>query len=544
MRKSGNLPEQTIINIDPKVFNDAYLPYLNKIYAREVYYGGGSAGKSVFISAKMMLQLTAIPNRNAIMLRKTNSSCRVSCFESIRQAMNQFHLDTAWDIVEHPNIRMTNRTNGNVILFLGMDDVQKLKSITFQNGVLTDIWYEEVSEEDDPRAIRQLEVRLRGGTQKKRLIVSYNPVSAQHFIKNMAEKEWKGKFADDMVYVKTTYKDNKFLSKEDIANLEYFRYVDPYMYQVYTLGEYGSSGQSVFDRNKIMNRLNALGDIHQQTPPTVGDFSYDRDDLGHIDVDSFDFFINTSGETTVYKDVEPRVPYLVSLDTAGEGSDYHAAHVINNITGEQVAVFHSAKNPDHAVFQAFGLCKYYNNALFVPEINFDSYHLSKFKELGYRNIYQRGTPVDNYSDGLEQKLGFRTHVGNRQAMLSECVEFVNQNVNLINDVETLNEMTNFTRQERKMKGIYWAAEAGCRDDLVMSYAIALQARQQCSCDLSKEMEGSLKGTWLPMQLKSALEAGRITHEQKKEYEKNHAGHARLGTGINRNAIKRRSRYDR
>jgi hypothetical protein len=233
----------------------------------------------------------------------------------------------------------------------------------------------------------------------------------------------------------------------------------------------------------------------------------------------------------------------MSLDTAGEGSDYHAAHVIDNISGEQVAVYHSQANPDHCVYQAYGLARYYNNALFVPEVNFDSYHLNKFKELGYRNIYQRGTPVDAYSEGYVQKLGFRTTMENRQRMIDECVEFVNHNAYLINDADTLNEMLTFTRQEKKMKGIWMGAEPGSHDDLTISYCIALQARQQAPCVLAREKQGSLEGTWSHHQLESALEAGRITREQKKEYEKNHPGHVVFSIG-QASKLQRRNRYDR
>ena len=41
--------------------------------------------------------------------------------------------------------------NGNEIVFSGLDDTEKLKSITFENGELTDVWVEEAAKRGLPR---------------------------------------------------------------------------------------------------------------------------------------------------------------------------------------------------------------------------------------------------------------------------------------------------------------------------------------------------------------------------------------------------------
>jgi len=69
--------------------------------------------------------------------------------------------------------------NGSVLLFKGIDDPEKIKSI---DGI-TSIWIEEASEltlED----FTQLDLRLRGITEvAKQIILSFNPVSAEHWLK-------------------------------------------------------------------------------------------------------------------------------------------------------------------------------------------------------------------------------------------------------------------------------------------------------------------------------------------------------------------------
>ena len=56
-----------------------------------------------------------------------------------------------------------------------------------------------------------------------------------------------------MLILKTTYKDNEFLTKEDIELLE--DESDPYYYDVYTLGEWGVLGDLIFTNWKIEDVL-------------------------------------------------------------------------------------------------------------------------------------------------------------------------------------------------------------------------------------------------------------------------------------------------
>ena len=104
--------------------------------------------------------------------------------------------------------------NGNSVIFKGLDDTEKLKSVTFPKGELTDIWVEEASEmrEED---FNQLDVRLRGKGTHKQMVLTFNPVSVLHWLKR--------RFFDRQdpraLVVKSTYKDNCFLDEDYKAHL-------------------------------------------------------------------------------------------------------------------------------------------------------------------------------------------------------------------------------------------------------------------------------------------------------------------------------------
>jgi Phage terminase large subunit len=55
----------------------------------------------------------------------------------------------------------------------------------------------------------------------------------------------------DTIKLKTTYKDNKFLDAKYIEVLESLKYSDPVYYNIYCLGEWGSTGHLVWNNYKI-----------------------------------------------------------------------------------------------------------------------------------------------------------------------------------------------------------------------------------------------------------------------------------------------------
>jgi len=168
-------------------------------------------------------------------------------------------------------------------------------------------------------------------------------------------------------------------------------------------------------------------------------------------------------------------PYVLSGDTAGEGSDYFTGHVLNNVTGKQVAVLREEFDADEYTRQMYCLGKYYNEALIGIEANFDTFPIRKLIELGYTNQFIR-EKEDTYTGKHAKSYGFRTDRITRPLILSELQAIVNDNIDRINDKETLEEMLVFVRNEKGRP----EAQDGCHDDLIMALAIAYYIRPQQS----------------------------------------------------------------
>ena len=516
------LPTESNIDIDKNLFNPVYLPYLHKIYNYEVYYGGAASGKSTFVGQKLAIQMTIFPGRNCVVLRKQKKDCVKSCWGEIYNSLKKFGLKKYWIIQRNPEHVMTNRINGNVILFEGLDDVEDIKSIKFTNEVedspgdsnITDIWYEEVNAEDHEDNIDQLDVRLRDPVLKNRLILSFNPVSRAHFLYNLVTVNYKMDGVDALI-LKTTYKDNKWCKQETIDKYERYKYTNQYMYQVYTLGNWGTMGQTVFDSNKVSERISALEIKYKKNPPRKVTFSYQLDEHEQPIMSSVRCMSSPIGETTIYIEPNPKRPYVAAVDTAGDGDDEYAVDIVDNITDEQVATFSSKKNSPECMPQVYGLLKMYNDAIVAPEFNFSEYPVQKLKEWDYINIYQRERPKTDRSSGYVQKLGFLTTSGNRKSILDNFIEWAMTNINKINDIKMLSQMLVFTYQMKNNKG-FMGAEPGEHDDFVMARAILLQAQEQQVCEEIPEMK-KIEGYWTKGELNLALQQGRVDKETVDEY---------------------------
>lgn len=226
--------------------NDSYLPHLEADQYTQIFFGGSSSGKSYFLA-----QRTVIDNCNGynyLICRNVANTLRKSVFNEICKSISNMQLSMFYRI-NKSELTITCTLNGKQILFAGLDDVEKLKSITPANGVLERVWIEEATEVKR-EAYLQLKKRLRGRTDKhKGIILSFNPVLKSHWIyKEFFTGRWdesKNIYQDErLLILKTTYKDNKFLTPDDVYELEHEE--DEYFYNVYTLGNWGILGNVIF----------------------------------------------------------------------------------------------------------------------------------------------------------------------------------------------------------------------------------------------------------------------------------------------------------
>lgn len=230
------------LNISKNIFNDVYYPHLLDYSNRfEVYYGGAGSGKSVFVCQKLLFKACRY-KRKILVIRKYGTTLKDSVFQLFVDMLSK------WGLYEHCKINLSSYTitlpNGSIILFKGLDDSEKIKSITD----ITDIWAEESTELSEEE-FDQLDLRLRVNVKYLQFIVSFNPVSKVNWV----YRRW---FADEKtkentMILHTTYKDNKFLPQAYIDTLEEKQRTNYTYYKIYALGEFCTLDKLVFTNWRV-----------------------------------------------------------------------------------------------------------------------------------------------------------------------------------------------------------------------------------------------------------------------------------------------------
>lgn len=210
-----------------------------------VLKGSAGSGKSVDTAQNYILRLMQDKGRNLVAMRKSDITNRDSTFAELTGAVYRMFGNSAekyWRINRSP-LQLTCLANGNQIIFRGMNDDrqrEKLKSITFQRGKLTDVWLEEATEFNQAD-LEIIDDRLRGKLpdgQFYQIRMTFNPVNKNHWIKKV--------FFDmpdtDVLTHHSTYLMNRFIDEAYRRRMERRRIVDPEGYRIYGLGEWGEIG--------------------------------------------------------------------------------------------------------------------------------------------------------------------------------------------------------------------------------------------------------------------------------------------------------------
>lgn len=232
-----------------------------------VMKGSAGSGKSVDTAQNYILRLMRDKGRNLVCIRKSDITNRDSTFAELTGAIYRMFGDKAelyWKVTQSP-LKLTCKANGNQIIFRGMNDEkqrEKLKSITFQKGKLTDVWCEEATELTQAD-VEIIDDRLRGELppgQFYQIRMTFNPVNKNHWIK----KVFFDMPDDNVLCHHSTYLGNRFIDDAYKARMERRRLVDPEGYQIYGLGEWGEIGGLIlhnWEVKEVSQNLNDYDDI-------------------------------------------------------------------------------------------------------------------------------------------------------------------------------------------------------------------------------------------------------------------------------------------
>lgn len=224
----------TIKGLDKWVL-PAYWPYMTDYDTRfNVFYGGAGSGKSYFVMQKIVIKSLYEP-RKVLVVRKVGNTLKSSCWDLFFEIIERMPQVVA--AINKADMTI-DLVSGSKFMFKGLDDSEKIKSIT---GI-TDIVIEEATEVtlDD---FTQLNLRLRSKKPHNQIHLMFNPVSKANWVYRYFFEQGT---PPDTVIVKTTFEDNTNLPAEYIESIKELKNRNPAYYRIYVLGEFATLDKLVF----------------------------------------------------------------------------------------------------------------------------------------------------------------------------------------------------------------------------------------------------------------------------------------------------------
>lgn len=210
--------------------------------------GGRGSAKSSYISIELLVQLLTHPDCHAAVFRKVGNTLRTSVYAQICWAINELGLTHKFRCTVNP-MECTYLQTGQKILFFGLDDPGKVKSIKVPFGYIGIAWFEELDQYAGPEEIRNVEQSLFRGGSFSLAFKSFNPPAMARSWANQYALETKpGKLVHHSTYLTTP---PEWLGPRFIVDAEHLEATNPTSYRHEYLGEVVGSGTAVFENLRI-----------------------------------------------------------------------------------------------------------------------------------------------------------------------------------------------------------------------------------------------------------------------------------------------------
>jgi len=200
--------------------------------------GGAGSSKSHSLEQLMLYKFFNETRKKIFICRKSLPALRRSCYYEMDQLASEYGVR---DQIIEEKVHLNWHYGDNLISFGSLDDPEKAKSFNVNY-----VWMEEATEftYDDFQQLRRC---LRNKTidgMRNQMFLSFNPIDEFHWIKTRILDD--PSYADDIVEIHSTYRDNPFLEEDAVKVLQGYEQQDISFYNIYTLGQWGKLENLVY----------------------------------------------------------------------------------------------------------------------------------------------------------------------------------------------------------------------------------------------------------------------------------------------------------
>ena len=209
--------------------------------------GGRGSTKSSYISQEILLLMMEHRDCNAVILRKVGNTLRNSVYRQMEWALDTLHLGSGWKKTLNP-MEFVRTVTEQKILFLGVDDKSKLKSLKMPHGYVGIVWYEELDQFSGMEEIRSVNQSLLRGGPVFWCFASYNPPQSSN---NWVNEEMLLE-QPDRLFHHSDYRSvpADWLGAQFLDDADRLRQRNERAYRHEYLGEVTGTGGSVFENVK------------------------------------------------------------------------------------------------------------------------------------------------------------------------------------------------------------------------------------------------------------------------------------------------------
>nr|DAV14388.1 MAG TPA: terminase large subunit [Caudoviricetes sp.] len=299
--------------------------------------GGRASTKSSWISVELVLLILKNPQIHACVFRKYGNTLRTTVYAQIIWAITELGLTRKFRCTVSP-MECVYIPTGQKIMFFGMDDPGKVKSIKVPFGYIGVDWFEELDQFDGPEQIRNVEQSTLRGGPFSMTFKSFNPPAmARNWANRYALEEKPGKLVHHSTYLTTP---PEWLGPRFLADAEHLKATNPTAYRHEYLGEVVGSGTQVFENLQLRD---------------ISDEEISQFDRIYNGVD-WGWYPDPWAWNRMHYDAARRTLYLFSELTRHRTSNQDtAALLMERIPQDELVIADSAEEKSVSDYKAFGL---------------------------------------------------------------------------------------------------------------------------------------------------------------------------------------------
>lgn len=206
-----------------------------------VNQGSTRSSKTYSLCQLMIVYCLNNPGKLVSIVRKSFPSLRSTVMRDMIDILTELKIYSEKQHNKTENIYTF--LNGSRMEFFSLDDSQKVR------GRKRDVLWANESNELSFEEFNQLNFRT-----SEKLFFDFNPSDTEHWLYELIEKE-------NAILIHSTYKDNTFLSKDLVKEIEELIKVDQDYYNIYALGLPSKSNHIIYSHQKTYD----LGPVPQVT---------------------------------------------------------------------------------------------------------------------------------------------------------------------------------------------------------------------------------------------------------------------------------------